>query len=408
MVADHFRRRGSPVYCATLDAKQGFDRCSWSVIFSSLKKRHLPAVVIRALLFIYTEQSAVVKWGSSVSEPFRLTNGTRQGSVISPTLWCLYVDDLIVELRTLGLGCKIENIFVGITVYADDVILLAPSRAALQEMLKVTEKFANEKNIVFSTHEVPDKSKSKCLWFNGKYTASYPAPLQLNGRSLPWVKSATHLGHELRQECSMEHDAWCCRAKFIDKSTTVREQFSFARPAEILAATSIYCCDFYGSNLWDLYGVRAVQCYKAWNTCVKLAWSLPRTTHTWIVDNLLSCNLPSARERILAGFVGFLQRMRASASWEIRVLSEVAGRDAGSVTGKNIINMQLEFNKDPREMTFSSMKSALKLREVPVGEGWVLDHLKDMLIERQEMVEEGEVGEEFDLLQSYVEILAEV
>ena len=91
--------------------------------------------------------------------------------------------------------------------------------------------------------------------------------------------------------------------------------------------------------------------------------------------------------------------MRASASWEIRVLSEVAGRDAGSVTGKNIINMQLEFNKDPREMTFSSMKSALKLREVPAGEGWVLDHLKDMLIERQEMVEEGEVGVEFDLLQ---------
>ena len=90
-VADYFRGRGSPVYCATLDAKQGFDRCSWNVIFSSLRKRHLPAVVIRALLFVYTEQSAVVKWGGAVSEPFSLTNGTRQGSVISPTLWCVYV-----------------------------------------------------------------------------------------------------------------------------------------------------------------------------------------------------------------------------------------------------------------------------------------------------------------------------
>ena len=142
--------------------------------------------------------------------------------------------DLIVDLRTLGLGCRIHDIFLVITVYADDVILLAPSRSALQKMLNVTEQFAKDKNIVFSTNVNPDKSKSKCLWFNGKSTTRYPAPLQLSGRSLPWVKSATHLGHELRQECSMEHDAWCCRAKFIDKSTSIRDMFSFARPAEIL------------------------------------------------------------------------------------------------------------------------------------------------------------------------------
>ena len=115
-VADHFRKRGSPVFCATLDAKQGFDRCSWSVIFSSLKKRSLPAVITRTLMFVYMEQTAVVKWGSSVSEPFSLTNGTRQGSVISPTLWCVYCEDLIAELRSLGLGCRIHDIFVGITV----------------------------------------------------------------------------------------------------------------------------------------------------------------------------------------------------------------------------------------------------------------------------------------------------
>ena len=96
----------------------------------------------------------------------------------------------------LELGCRVHDIFVGITVYADDVILLAPSRSALQEMLKVTEKFAKDKNIVFSTHENPDKSKSKCLWFTGKANSRYPSPLQLNGRSLPWVTSVTHLGHK--------------------------------------------------------------------------------------------------------------------------------------------------------------------------------------------------------------------
>ena len=407
-VADHFRRRGSPVYCATLDAKQGFDRCSWPVIFSSLKRRLIPAVVTRALMYVYMEQTAVVKWGSAVSEPFTLTNGTRQGSVISPTLWCMYCEDLIAEIRSLGLGCRIHDIFVGITIYADDVILLAPSRSALQEMLKVTEQFAQDKNIVFSTHENPNKSKSKCLWFTGKGNTDYPVPLQLNGRALPWVTSATHLGHELRQECSMDHDAWCARAKFIDKAVTTREMFSFARPAEIFTATATYCSDFYGSNLWDLYGDRAQQCYRAWNTNVKLAWDMPRSTHTWVVDNLLSCNLPSAREKILAGYVGFLNRMRSSASWEVQIMVEVMSRDAGSVTGRNVLNMREEFSKDPREITPRQLREVYQGAEVPPGEEWRLIQLREMLEERQERLEAGEEGEDIKLLQSFIDIHAEV
>ena len=206
----------------------------------------------------------------------------------------------------------------------------------------------------------------------------------------------------------MDHDAWCCRAKFIDKSTTVRDKFSFARPAEILTATCIYCCDFNGSNLWDLYGDRAQQCYRAWNTSVKLAWEVPRSTHTWVVENILSCDLPSARERIMAGYVGFLNRMRKSASWEVQILSEVAGRDASSVTGRNIINIKEEFNVDPRGMTAKEMRKLFKPADVPAGEGWVLEHLRDMLIERQEMLEEGDDSEEFKLLESYIEILATI
>jgi hypothetical protein len=407
-VADHFRRRGSPVHCATLDAKQGFDRCSWKVIFSSLRKRQLPAVVTRALMFVYMEQTAVVRWGKVVSEPFSLTNGTRQGSVISPTLWCVYCEDLIAELRSLGLGCRMFDIFVGVTVYADDVILLAPSRSALQEMLKVTERFAQKHNIVFSTNDDPNKSKSKCILFSGKTVQnSYPAPLMLSGKSLPWVKSAVHLGHELRQECSMEHDTWTARAKFIDKSVSVRDMFSFARPAEVLSAMVTYCCDFYGSNLWDLYGDRAEQCYRAWSTAVKLTWEMPRTTHTWVVDNLLSCKLASARERILANYVGFLNRLRSSASWEVCVLSETQTRDAGSVTGRNTINIRQEFGRDPRGMTSGELKDLYRYGGVPEGEGWKLELLRDMLWDRQGMLDRGEEGEDAVLLQSYIEILAE-
>ena len=91
----------------------------------------------------------MVKWGGAISNPFSLSNSTRQGSVISPAIWCVYTEDLIKDIRRLGLGCRLQDVFLGIMVYADDVILLSPSRSGLQEMLKVTEKFAEKNNIVF-------------------------------------------------------------------------------------------------------------------------------------------------------------------------------------------------------------------------------------------------------------------
>ena len=96
-VADYYRRHGSPPFACTLDASKGFDRCSWKVIFRRLLDRQLPAVAVRALLFIYMEQTAWVVWGPSrrCSSSFRLTNGTRQGSVISPVIWVVYCQDLL-------------------------------------------------------------------------------------------------------------------------------------------------------------------------------------------------------------------------------------------------------------------------------------------------------------------------
>ena len=143
---------------------------------------------------------------------------------------------------------------------------------------------------------------------------------------------------------------------------------------------------------------------------MKLAWNInmPRTNHTWMVDNLLCCELPSARERIMAGFVGFLKRMRNSASWEVRIISDMVARDAGSVTGGNIISMRKEFKKDPREMTPKELRMMIKGAEVPSGQEWKMHLLEEMLEERQERLEAGEEGEDFKLLQSYIEILAEV
>ena len=56
---------------------------------------------------MYEEQTGSVKLADKRSSTFRITNGTRQGSVLSPALFSIYLDDLIQKLRQLGLGCHI-------------------------------------------------------------------------------------------------------------------------------------------------------------------------------------------------------------------------------------------------------------------------------------------------------------
>ena len=86
-----------------------FDKCLFSKLFSKLSNK-LPAIVVRVLMWVYEEQSGCVKLSGRKSETFTITNGTRQGSVLSPALWCVYLDDLLVELIRLKLACYMGGV----------------------------------------------------------------------------------------------------------------------------------------------------------------------------------------------------------------------------------------------------------------------------------------------------------
>ena len=182
-----------------------------------------------------------------------MTNGTRQGAVVSPIFFSLYLDDLFKELRDLGVGCHMGGAFVGAAGYADDIVLLAPTRSAMAAMLAVCENYAIRHNITFSTDENPKKSKTKVVYMDGNMkNVKYPACLKLNGRDLPFEKTATHLGHELSQACDMEQDMKIRRARYIDRTVDVQDTFDFAHPTQKLKAIDIYCGDNYGTMLWPL------------------------------------------------------------------------------------------------------------------------------------------------------------
>ena len=388
-VVQHFLRQGSHPIVTLLDCKAAFDTCKFETLFSRVLEKGVPAVVVRALMFSYQHQYAWVRWGRSRSGLFEIKNGTRQGSIASPVFWSVYCDSLIKELRHLGLGAHVAGLFMGVAAYADDLVLIAPSRHAMQLMLSVCEDYAARYNIMFSTDADPRKSKSKCIFMVGKSrNVNKPVPLQLCGRDLPWVDTATHLGHELHSSGTMEFDCNVKRAKLIDQTVEVRKTFSFASPVEVVRAMQVYCTSFSGSMLWSLQSEAAQKYFNTWSTGIKLAWDCPRATRTYLVQQVLSCGTSSAKSQILTRYSRFFRGLRASPSAEVACLANLLSRDVRSCTGLNIHTISAMTGKDPWVDSPAAIKVALdeaELVEIQNIYKWRIKYLGVLLEQRMQL-----------------------
>ena len=388
-VTSYFMRRGTAVTACLLDCSKAFDKCRYDKLFTKLLEKGFPPIVVRVLIFMYEEQKGWVKLAGISSEPFKIGNGTRQGSVLSPLLFSIYLDDLLRKLRLMGLGCHIKGYWVGASAYADDIILMAPSRDVLQRMLFICEEFAANHNLEFSTDPVASKSKSKCILFCGRLgKVSYPAPVKLCGQDLPWVVTADHLGHTLGQMTNMEDDCKRARAKFIAKSSEVRDQLRFAQPLQVLKAIEMMCMDSYGSMLWDLGSAKAEQFFKSWNTCVKLVYNVPLNTYTYLVEGYLADGLVTLRNKVFCQYAGFFRKLLQSPSREIRGLARIVSTDPRSSTCRNLRLLTRQTGlRNPHEFASFRLKKCLVVQHVPETELWTLGLLTSLFQLRSERLQ---------------------
>ena len=137
-------------------------------------------------MYWYGNIQCRVKWDDTYSRWFEMTAGVRQGGVLSPNFYSLYVDELIQILERLDVGCYILDVFMAALLYADDMAILAPSVKGLQLLLDKCSQYCKDWDICLNS------KKSKVLFF-GKKCSNLFSP-QLNGVALEWVETWTYLG----------------------------------------------------------------------------------------------------------------------------------------------------------------------------------------------------------------------
>ncbi len=187
-----------------------------------------------------------MRWKNAVSEPLYATNGVKHGSVLSPIILTLCLDDLIVELEDNGDGCRIGMKYFGIVGFADDLKRLSPS---LLGMLNICKAFSTSTGLTFKA------KKSLCIKFHHRHHVNEITQytIFLGNEKLKWYSQVKHIDHTFNCCINCSADVACRKGQFIGCVNGIITQFGFGHTVckQILFVTHGYT--FYGSSLWDLY-----------------------------------------------------------------------------------------------------------------------------------------------------------
>ena len=374
---DYFLKNGSEVFTCAMDMTAAFDLTLHSLLFSKMNRKGFPAIFIRLFIYIYVHQIANVRWNSNISSEFPMTNGCRQGAILSAIAYCFYCEELFATLKQKRAGCWVMDQYHGIFGYSDDNWILAPSLSALQDMLRTCEDYAASHNLKFSTDVDPSKCKTKLMAYLRK-PRTLPK-LSLCGNPLPWVEKIKHLGNTISNVIDGgQLDLKTKNARYIDKNNNLCQELYFAHPQTKFKVNKIYNSHFTGSQLWE-FGSREMERSRlesTYNRSIKIMYNLPWATHRNLLEPLTG--EPHIRRILVRRYLGFIRKIEKSEKKALRNLLSLVMKDARTTTGSNLRYIMLTSGKHSIPQL---LKSEVDIEYHKLGEDqlWKVDMLKGIV-----------------------------
>ena len=179
-----------------------------------------------------------VKWSDSLSECFSVSNGIKQGGILSPKLFDIYVD----------VGCSFNGKIINHLYYADDLVLIAPSSNGMQTLITECESFANKYGLKFN------EMKSVLLFFKPVGFKLNPfLRICLNDVPIPIETSCRYLGHVITNNLSDNKDIHRQLRCFYGRSNMLLRTFGACWYDVKLLLFMSYCGSMYTSSIWCKY-----------------------------------------------------------------------------------------------------------------------------------------------------------
>ena len=240
---EYYKNRGTTVYVTFLDASKAFDRLNYWLLFDKLLKKHVPLFIIKLLCFWYTHQTMFVRWGDTISTQFTVANGVKQGGVISPILFNVYMDDLSTALNSSGIGGYLGRAFINHLCYADDLCIITLSSSGMQQLLNICQSYAIKQQLLYNG------SKSFTLCFKSKAIKIKQPSFFLNELEIPMVEHCRYLGITISTKNS-DLDIKRQMRKIHVNANLLLRKFSRCSVEVKCYLFKTYCSNLYCAPMW--------------------------------------------------------------------------------------------------------------------------------------------------------------
>ena len=244
---DHYKSKKKKVFSAFIDLRKAFDTVWREGLYYILLNHRIPFKLFNIIYSMYQNTRCRIKFPNGLSQYFPSTCGVKQGDVLSPTLFNLFINGLIDDLNNGSTDpLLIGDVKVTSLMYADDIILLSESQEGLQKALDILENFCSSWKL-----EV-NKQKSKVIVFNsnGKSHINY---FKINNEILETVKSYCYLGIVVSYNGNLNLSKTNLMEKGRKAWFKIKKTLSLDNPCcvlEKLFDTLVVPVLLYGSEVW--------------------------------------------------------------------------------------------------------------------------------------------------------------
>ena len=251
LIRKYCHKRKKRIYGCFVDFSKAFDCVPRDILIKKLKDRGINGKVLEIIKTLYLEDTASVKIGNKFSKPFKTNRGVRQGCVLSPLLFILFLSDLQELLDRSKDNVKLDkDVEISCLMWADDILILSETKEGLQRKLNTLAGYSKVNRLTVNT------KKTQCMIFNKTGRLLKNHKFTYNNTTLECVREYKYLGFIVTPSGEiltglkdLRNRAMRALAKLRkslgayfrhDISNTIHLYTYIVRP--IL----LYCCDFWG------------------------------------------------------------------------------------------------------------------------------------------------------------------